>query len=216
VDLPGFGGSDKPDSAYSLDAMAGRLSDLIDRSTEGPVVVIGHSMGGEIAVALTRAKPDRIVAAVLIAPAGFGVGLGGIADTMYPGKAAAIGWYLSSRAFLLPEHDPDWLAEPPSHGDYSLTADPAYRRATALVLQQFDFRAFRSRQSLVSQPVLLLWGGLDPVIPVIYADSIAQRLRCARKIIFPKALHRPQVEIPDPTLAAILGFLQAPSCTPGG
>jgi pimeloyl-ACP methyl ester carboxylesterase len=212
VDLPGFGGSDKPDSGYSLDAMTGRLSDLLDRETRGPVIVVGHSMGGEIAATLALRRPDRISAAVLIAPAGWDVGLGGIADTMYAGKAAAIGWYLSSRAFLLPEHDPDWLAEPATHAGYTVIGDPAYRRSTALVLQQFDFRSLRDRFAEIRQPVLLLWGGLDPVIPVEFADSISGRLPCVRRVLFPGALHRPQVEIPDRTLGAILPFLRSPSC----
>ncbi len=212
VDLPGFGGSQKPDSGYSLPTMTARLSDFLDRSTKGPIVVIGHSMGGELAAALALARPDRIVAIVLIAPAGWNIGLGGVADTMYPGKAKAIGWYLSSRAFLLPEHDPDWLGEPDSAAAYTLIGDPAYRRSAALILQHFDFRALRDRFGEIRQPVLLLWGGLDPVIPYAYADSIATRLPCGRLVTFPSALHRPQVEIPDQVLAQIGRFVANPTC----
>jgi len=47
IDLPGFGGSAKPDVSYSLPAMTERLSRFIDRWTSGPVVLVGHSMGGE-------------------------------------------------------------------------------------------------------------------------------------------------------------------------
>lgn len=212
IDLPGFAGSEKPDSRYSLEVMTGRLADFLDRWISGPTIVVGHSMGGELAATLSLARPDRITAAVLIAPAGWAVGLGGIADTMYPGKAQAIGWYLSSRAFLLPEHDPEWLSEPDSAASYTLMGDAAYRRATARLLQEFDFRGLRDRFASIRQPVLLLWGILDPVIPFEVADSLARAIPCNRLVSFPNALHRPHLEIPDTVAAAILEFAARPSC----
>ncbi len=213
IDLPGFAGSDKPDTSYSLEAMTGRLTAFMDQWIGGPIVVVGHSMGGELAAALALDRPDRIAAAVLIAPAGWSVGLGGIADTMYPDKAAAIGWYLSSRAFLLPEHDLEWLGEPDSAAGYTLMGDPAYRRATARVLQEFDFRGLRERFAAIRQPVLLLWGGLDPVIPFAIADSLASQLSCRQLVVFPNALHRPQLEIPDTVASEILRFVGNPRCS---
>jgi len=212
VDLPGFGGSQKPDSGYTLTRMTARFADFLDRATTGPIVMIGHSMGAEIAASLALARPDRIVALVLIAPAGWNVGLGGIADTMYPGKARAIGWYLSSRAFLLPEHDPEWLAEPDSAAAYTLIGDQAYRRSAARVLEEFDFRGFRRQFALVRQPVLVMWGKFDPVIPYSLADSIMAALPCATLVTFPTALHRPQAEIPDRVLPNIVRFVAKPGC----
>lgn len=213
IDLPGFAGSDKPDSSYTLEAMTTRISAFVDRWTgNGPLIVVGHSMGGELAGALALARPARVVGLVLIAPAGWNVGLGGIADTMYPSKAMAIGWYLSSRAFLLPEHDLDWLAEPDSAADYTLTGDPAYRRSAARVLEQFDFRGLRHRFADIRQPTLLLWGTLDPVIPYALADSIAAVLPCRRIVALPNALHRPQVEVPDTVVAEVQRFAAQPEC----
>jgi pimeloyl-ACP methyl ester carboxylesterase len=212
IDLPGFAGSDKPDVSYSLPAMTSRLVSFLDQSIAGPTIVVGHSMGGQLAASLALARPERIVGAVLIAPSGWTVGLGGIADTMYPDKAVAIGWYLSSRAFLLPEHDLEWLGEPDSAANTSLMTDPAYRRSTARILQEFDFRGFRHRFAELRQPVLLLWGVLDPVIPYAIADSVRAVIPCSRLVSFSKALHRPQLEVPDPVAAAILEFAKEPTC----
>lgn len=212
IDLPGFAGSAKPDSGYGLEVMTSRLATFVDQWTSGPVVAIGHSMGGQLAASLALARPDRIVATVLIAPSGWDVGLGGIADTMYPSKARAIGWYLSSRALLLPEHDEDWLGEPDSALRYTLMGDPAYRRSAARVLEEFDFRGLRRRFAEVAQPTLLIWGSFDPVIPYPLADSILGVLPCARLVTIPNALHRPQVEVPDTVLAEIGRFLRQPRC----
>ncbi|MBM4187085.1 MAG: alpha/beta fold hydrolase [Gemmatimonadetes bacterium] len=214
VDLPGFGGSEKPDSGYTLDSMTDHLAAFVDRWLDRPLVLVGHSMGGQLAASLAAKRPDRVAAVILIAPAGWAVGLGGIADTISPTKARAIGWYLSSRAFLLPEHDLDWLEEPPGRADYSLMTDPAYRRSTERVLGDFDFSGLRDRFRLLTQPVLLVWGELDPVIPYGIADSIRGQLRCSKLTSFPTALHRPQVELPDTTASAILSFVANPSCIP--
>lgn len=212
VDLPGFGGSNKPDASYSVDSMTARLSNFLDRHIQGPVIVVGHSMGGQLAAALALARPDRISAAVLIAPAGYGLGLAGIADTITAEKATAIGWYLASRAMLLPEHDDDWLKEPDSAASYTLMTDPNYRRATAQILDEFDFRSLRTRFGELRQPVLLVWGTLDPVIPFALADSIRALLPCGRLVPLSGALHRPQVETPDTVTSLILGFAKHPGC----
>ena len=212
VDLPGFGGSSKPDAPYSVSSMTGRLSDFLDRHVQGPVIVVGHSMGGQLAAALALARPDRINAAVLIAPAGYGLGLAGIADTISPEKATAIGWYLASRAMLLPEHDAEWLGEPDSIATYTLMTDPNYRRAAARILDEFDFRSLRSGFGRIRQPVLLIWGALDPVIPYALADSIRALLPCGRLAPLSSALHRPQVETPDTVTSLILGFASHPGC----
>ena len=164
-DLPGFGGSSKPDTLYSLPAMTERLSRFIDEYATGTLVVIGHSMGGELAASLALARPDRVKLLILIAPAGYRIGLGWIIDTMYPRKAATVGRYLGLRSFITPIHDPGWLGEPDSLADYDLTGDPAYERAAARVLQEFDFVGLRDRFRDITQPTLLIWGGNDPVIP---------------------------------------------------
>ena len=212
IDLPGFGASQKPETLYSLAAQTERLSRFIDRWIEGPLIVIGHSMGGELAASLAMARPDRVGLVVLVAPAGFRIGLGWIIDTMYPRKAATVGRYLGLRSFITPIHDPAWLAEPDSVADYDLTGDPEYTRAAARVLQEFDFVGLRERFRDISQPTLLVWGGNDPVIPYAAADSIAHLIPCVRFAPLATAFHRPHAEVPDTFLTIVWDFLANPRC----
>ena len=214
IDLPGFGASQKPDTLYSLAAQTERLSRFIDRWTPGPLIVMGHSMGGELAASLALARPDRVGLVVLIAPAGYRIGLGWIIDTMNPRKAATVGRYLGLRSFITPIHDPGWLAEPDSAADYDLTGDPNYERAAARVLQEFDFVALRDRFRDIPQPTLLVWGGNDPVIPFSAADSVADLIPCVRFAPLTTAFHRPHAETPDTFLAILWDFLANPRCGP--
>ncbi len=61
------------------------MADLADAETDGPVVVVGHSFGGAIALNLAAARPDLVASLVLLDPA---IGLDGgwmrdIADDMF-------------------------------------------------------------------------------------------------------------------------------------
>ncbi len=209
LDLPGEGASDKPDVPYTLEAMTNRLSRFLDRWTAGPVVIVGHSMGGAIAASLALERPDRIVRLVLIAPAGYRIGLGGITESMTPGRARTIGKYLALRSFITPIHDPGWLAEPDSLKGYDLTEDPAYSRAATRILEEFDFVALRNRFREIRQPTLLIWGGLDPVVPFAVGDTLSRSIPCVRFVPLPRAFHRPQAEVPDTVVAAFRAFLDA-------
>jgi len=213
IDLPGFGGSAKPDVPYSLPALTDRLSSFIDRWTTGPLVLVGHSMGGELAASLALARPDRVKLLVLIAPAGYRIGLGGIAGSMTPGKARTIGRYLALRSFVTPIHDPSWLREPDSSAEYEQTGDTAYSRAAARVLEDFDFVALRDRFRDLVQPTLLIWGGLDPVVPFSVGDTLSHLIPCVHFLPLPKAFHRPHAEIPDTVIRIVRSFLAQPGCT---
>ncbi|HKP28452.1 MAG TPA: alpha/beta fold hydrolase [Gemmatimonadales bacterium] len=217
-DLPGFGVSEKPAGRYTLDAMTDRVRGFLS-AVPGPLILVGHSMGGEIALNTALTESDRVVALVLIAPAGFDVGLAGMADSMTERRARLIAIWEAARSSILPLHDPEWLGEPKSRRDYDPSFDPAYRASTSAVLEQFDFEALRRRATGYGRqatgyggPVLLIWGSADPVIPVRVADSVRTALPCTRLEVLDRAFHRPQVERPDTVAALIQDFVANPRC----
>jgi lipase len=83
-DLQGHGRSSW-DAPWTIDANVAALATLADAEAEGPMVVVGHSFGGALALNLAAARPDLVEALVLLDPA---VALDGgrmreIADDMY-------------------------------------------------------------------------------------------------------------------------------------
>jgi pimeloyl-ACP methyl ester carboxylesterase len=212
LDLPGFGGSEKAAASYGLEAMTGRLTSLLDRETSGPVILIGHSMGGLLAASVALARPERVQALVLVAPAGYRVGFWGLADSFPTNKAGRIGRYLGLRAFITPIHDPSWLKEPDSAAGYDLTMDTAYQRVVSTVLEEFDFEGIGARFSQLTQPTLLIWGTLDPVIPPAIGDTIQGLIPCNRLVVIPRTFHRPHAERPDTVLYELRRFLKSPGC----
>lgn len=200
VDLPGFGLSDKPVGPYTLDAMQRRMSDFLARWTTGPVIVVGHSMGGEIAAALAMSEP-RVVAAVLVAPAGYQ--LAELVDSLPASVAGLAG---AAAPLVIPVHDPEWLGEPAARAEYDPVLDPAYRSATRMVLEQFDFAALRDRFATLRKPVLVLWGRQDPTIPFEIGEAIAADLPCGTLVPLEGALHRPHQAEPDRVAGEIEQF----------
>jgi 4,5:9,10-diseco-3-hydroxy-5,9,17-trioxoandrosta-1(10),2-diene-4-oate hydrolase len=209
LDLPGFGLSDKPDAGYDYPAYARWLGDFLLQQTRGPVVVVGHSMGGQIAAGLALDHPDRVVAAVLIDPAGAGINTlltdtGGIASP-------ATKWVVSAISYVLPVHDSAWLAEPPDAREYEPSSDSNSARSARRVLEQFDFAALKGRFGDLKQPVLLIWGEQDPTIPFSIGQQVAERLPC-RRFVPLVTLHRPHQSVPDTVAAEMEAFLRHPEC----
>ncbi len=83
-DLLGHGRSSWA-APWTIDANVAALAALLDDDADAPVLVVGHSFGGALALHLAAARPDRVAALLLLDP---GVGLDGswmrdIADAMF-------------------------------------------------------------------------------------------------------------------------------------
>lgn len=70
IDLPGFGSSRNAPAAwtYTIEDQADLVAVLLADLGIGPVTLIGHSMGGSIAIALARRHPERVRSLVAIEP----------------------------------------------------------------------------------------------------------------------------------------------------
>lgn len=73
VDLPGHGGSTQIDApTITLDALADRIASAIEKLNVGKVELVGHSLGGGIAVLVAKQRADLVERLSLIAPVGLG------------------------------------------------------------------------------------------------------------------------------------------------
>ncbi len=73
LDLRGHGRSEPPKNGdYTIAAMAGDIAAVVDTLGLGRFVLVGHSMGGGVALAYAGAHPDRVAGLVLVDPIGDG------------------------------------------------------------------------------------------------------------------------------------------------
>jgi pimeloyl-ACP methyl ester carboxylesterase len=209
VDLPGFGLADKPDTGYSYPRYRRWLDALLTRYTAGPLVLVGHSMGGQLAAGYAHDEPQRAIAVILLDPAGHGLSPQLVDSAGF--AAANTHWITSAIPWLLPVHDSSWLRETPEMLAYHPATDSAAVHAARSILRQFDFAALTDEFSAIRQPVLLIWGSLDQTIPLETGDSIAAKLPCRRFVVL-NTMHRPHQTVADTVAAVMLQFLSKPAC----
>ena len=213
VDLPGFGVSSKPASGYTADSMATVLAAFLDRLGLRRVVLVGHSLGGVVSTAMAVQDPSRVLALVLVDPAL--ITPWALAETSDSSRTGAslrriITEYERLRGRFGGVHDGNWMVEDSAAAAYQTSGDPAYRTALAAVLRQFDFDFLTpDRARLLTMPVKLIWGALDPVIPVAVGRALAERLPDATLVVLPRTWHRPQTERPTEVARIISGFVAA-------
>ena len=189
-DLPGHGGSDALPASPSLAPYADALASLLD----GPAGVLGHSMGGTVAVRLAQRHPQLVDRLLLAAPAGItsSTRLGEIAlvlsGLVEPGRIAGRrvgriarsprltrlvfgGYQVSNPALLTERAVHGFLRGPTLHVDTLGAA-----RALA---------ADDPRDALadVRCPSLVLFGARDRQVPLDDGFEYARRLRAPLRVI---------------------------------
>src|SRR5579863_9127799 len=75
VDLPGHGASDADVGDGSVATLASRMIAFAESLGCAPVHLVGHSLGGAIAIQMAAVRPDLVASLFLLAPAGLGRGL---------------------------------------------------------------------------------------------------------------------------------------------
>lgn len=98
LDLPGYGASGRPDAPFTPPWYADVVSGFMDALGVPSAVVLGHSMGGQIALTLALDHPGKVDALVLSAPAGF--------ERFSPGTAGFVkDWWHEGRALEATEEE---------------------------------------------------------------------------------------------------------------
>lgn len=68
LDMPGFGSTPKPARALDIADFAGLVLKALEILQAGPAILVGHSMGAQVAVEMARQQPDAATAVVLLGP----------------------------------------------------------------------------------------------------------------------------------------------------
>jgi len=193
-DLPGHGGSSALPAVSGLDAFADRVALVAEREEMLPAALVGHSLGGAIALRLALRRPADVRALVLAASAGLSVGgvwgrqLLSIFSTVRPGRIAARGRSWVARSYLLRR----LVFGVVSVADPGALTNEAVEAFLAAQLLHTDLdgawqalRADDLRQELASIrcPVLVLWGAADVQLPLDDAFEFTRRLHGRLRVI---------------------------------
>ncbi len=219
-DLFGHGASDKPMGDYSLGAHAATLRDLLDELEIERVTLVGHSLGGGIALQFCYLFPERVDRLVLVAS-------GGLGRAVSPVLRAAT---LPGAELVIPVLASEWvrgrverLGAAMGRLGWQPPADirEAWRGFTSLS-DADSRRAFLATTRAVVDPggqtvtahdnlpmkaqirTLVVWGTRDRMIPTWHATTAHQAFPGSRVELFEGAGHFPHLEEPE-RFATLLG-----------
>lgn len=164
LDLPGFGASPPPTEPWGSAQYAACVAEVLP-SLARPVVVVGHSFGGRVAVHLAAERADDVAAVVLAS-----VPLVRVGAARRP--AAAFRVVRSLHRLGLVGDDRMERARQ-RHGS------PDYRAAQGIVRQVFVRvvqETYEAQLDALSCPVSLVWGNDDHTVPVTVAEAASARL----------------------------------------
>ncbi|MFT3776224.1 MAG: alpha/beta hydrolase [Minicystis sp.] len=201
-DLRGAGSSDKPASGYSLARFAADVQAILEHEARGPAVVVGHSMGGQIAQLVASAVPAKVAGlALLCTVPAEGMALPPDAAGLFRtsggdrGKQATI---LGLACKDLSTADRDALLDgagaiPPS--------------CIAEVFEAWSGGAGADRLGAIAAPTLVVASD-DPFLPPDFLRAkVVDPIARARLVVVPGAGHYVQVERARETAAVLGAFL---------
>lgn len=223
VDLLGHGASAKPRGDYSLGAFASLARDLMVALDIESATVVGHSLGGGIAMQFCYQYPELCDRLVLVDAGGLGrdvsfvlraVTLPGaeyVLPVLFNAHTRGAGARLARLASALPLPARPGLAQAAS-GLASL-ADRDTRTAFVHTLRGvLDVGGQRvggaDKFYLVGDiPLLLIWGGKDAIIPVQHARDAHDAVPGSRLEVFERSGHFPQGDEPERFSAVLRDFV---------
>jgi pimeloyl-ACP methyl ester carboxylesterase len=216
-DLPGHGASTALPAVAGLEPFADRVGLVADREGMFPAPVIGHSLGGMIALRLALRRPADVRAIVLAGAAGLSIGnvwlrqLLSLFTSIRPGRLAARhrGWVRRSGLLRRLVFGFVSVADPVGLTDEAIEGFLAAQLLHTDIDSAWQaLRADDPRQELeaVRCPVLVLWGAEDVQLPLDDAFEYTRRLR-ARLRVIPGCGHLLIGERPDACADAIESFL---------
>jgi len=213
LDLIGHGGTEAPLSGYQIERQAKLVAAVLDKLGVDRVTVIGHSMGGEVATALTEANPARIEQLVLID------------SPPKPETTLNLGTRLALTPvvgellwrFVSPDMIRKMLAQGFAPGfpvPKKFIADVRQLTYTAFRSAHDDSMAYETENPVVDRlvaldpvpPLLVIFGSRDALEAPATA-KLYERVPGARVVILDGPGHSPMVEAPEKTLALIKDFL---------
>jgi pimeloyl-ACP methyl ester carboxylesterase len=224
-DLLGHGGSTKYAGDYSLGALASGIRDLMIALGHDRATLVGHSLGGGVAMQFAYQFPDRCERLVLASSGGLGkevalhlraLSFPGIEYLVMPAftprlqaaGTAVMGLLRKVGLRPAPSFEEFWrgygsLMDGDARRAFFRTlhavVDPAGQRVSAL-----------NRLYLASQrPTLVIWGERDPIIPVRHAIAAHEAMPGSVLHVLEGVGHFPQHEQPERFVRVVLDFIDS-------
>ena len=220
-DLPGFGGTDEPERmSYSPEGYSRFLMGFMNTLGMGRAALVGHSLGGGVALRAVLDHPGLVERMILVSSAGLG------REVSLPLRMASLPFF--ERVFVKPPlwvfkrflrrlvYDSAVITPEFARLYYDLFFQPKTIHAFAEILRAICtlrgarpgiVEPIRKGLGTIRTPTLVIWGRQDRILPSSQAFDAAARIPGARLHVFEHCGHMPNVEYPEEFNRLVLEFL---------
>jgi pimeloyl-ACP methyl ester carboxylesterase len=232
-DLLGHGRSAKPETDYSIETYANSVRDLLVALGQTRATLVGHSLGGGVAMQFAFQFPEMTERLVLVSSGGLGPELHAV---LRMGALPGAGWVLprlcSTRLCQLVDGGAKLLSRAGVRAGTDLREVwRGYRTLFDADARRAFFRTVRSVIGVGGQrataldrlhlaacmPTLIVWGEQDPIIPVEHAHAGHAGIEGSRLEVFSEAGHFPHLDFPLRFASVLTQFVQStPPARVGG
>jgi pimeloyl-ACP methyl ester carboxylesterase len=218
VDLRGHGGSEKPNSGYAVPEQAELVAEALRELQVSDAEVVGHSLGGSVAVALAEGAPalvDRV--AIIDMPPDHTYGdLGFIAGLAFQPLLGEALWTIkpdfSVRQGLEVAFAPGFDFPDAFVDDVNRLTYTAYDESPAQVEKFIEEESLDQRLRKTAKPLMVLMGAEEQIVddPERALAQYAGTVSGAETHLIAGAGHSPNVEKPAQTARLVLAFANSP------
>ncbi|HXB65998.1 MAG TPA: alpha/beta fold hydrolase [Solirubrobacteraceae bacterium] len=222
-DLIGHGDSTAPRGDYSLGAHAASIRDLLAALDIERASIVGHSLGGGVAMQFFYQFPQRTARLVLVSSGGLGHEVSPVLRTAaLPGMSGLLALTINRRPLR-------WLSDAGQRLSRREVRVGVYVQALARALRPLENAEARHAflqtlravidvhgqrvgatdrlYLLESMPTLIVWGERDNTIPLLHGRRAHAAIPNSRLHTLPRAAHFPHLEDPDALAEALREFI---------
>ncbi len=188
-DLPGFGATPRPERVTRVEDIAYVMLDLIERLGAGPVHLVGHSLGGWVALEMAIRSTASIRSLVLADAAGIRVRDVPRADLFRHGPTD-----LAKLVYATGADQAEWLANAENAMVHEANRYTLARLSWQPQLHNPQLQKWLHR---IHVPTLVVWGDQDRVLPPAHAHALAAAIDGATVALMPGCGHMAPIERPE-------------------
>lgn len=215
IDLVGFGLSSKPETYdYGKVNQAKTVHDFMVAKQLTNVIIMAHSMGGEVTIHLTSSYPERIQQLILIGSAGYveETTTGGPPELpLFVYREIVQNYYVQRAFFFTAYSEYERKNGLITNEDF----DEMYivnRTIPSTILRKFsrdnDTMMMQDKIAMITQPVLLIWGEFDGFIPLSSGEKLQEQFGDnATLVVMDEAGHLPFDTFFNPFMQHVEGFI---------
>jgi pimeloyl-ACP methyl ester carboxylesterase len=214
LDFLGFGFSDKPqDVDYDADLYRSQVLDFMDAMHIPKAHLVGHSMGGIVALNLAGNEPRRFHSLTLIDSTGYEMELPFVfsltkkmGKTLLPLFSRTLIHQILKQLY----YDHSLITQEQIDAYWTPFKLAGSRETTLKILKMFDNQIFRDQQPTyknIKIPTLIIFGKEDRWIPISHLELFTKDIPHAKQAVIDNCGHAPQEECPEEFNRIFLKFL---------